>query len=378
MRIKKEKKSARIASKPMKKELEQIKTIPKTLSFHPKLKFKIINKNTPDSFVKEFEIALSKVSDRYFDDLSKDCAIYYSKVCHGDQDKAFLKAMRERTRGNIPMGQRFTPTREQIQQLRSVYLNDFCHYVFDVLSENVATHRMFPIFDFFMTSDDKRIITFKLQKLDEISIDEHQYYQSSYKFQSIFEGKPMFLLYTQHFIDRVTQRLSQGKTNWGGYSRVFEYLCNSCYFEQTKLQDGQKAIIIYNRAYPFGDVFGKVMLDIDKSLSGNPRKYYILGYVPVIENGDYLICKTILFPGMRNTPQYRLIKNGALSPEDKGIYLNSFEGISQAQVFDQSKTLEAYRWVHENGCSLTKHIDEDIFYFEEDECKLTQEELGKV
>ena len=89
----------------------------------------------------------------------------------------------------------------------------------------------------------------------------------------------------------------------------------------------------------------------------NRKKKYLfrLGYSPVYIHEDYVVAKTILYPGMKDTPEYCKFKNSNLNSDKKKILRKLFDKLSYKEL-TKSNDFTLVKWFHDQGIDQVKCV----------------------
>jgi len=179
-----------------------------------------------------------------------------------------------------------------------------------------------------------------------------------------FEGKQWVVGFSFHAIQRICERIQPDYTRYDSAGDVFTFFADCLYYEPVLLRGGQPAFLIY------GDCGDPIFLkhevyvsDIFGEENVNPSKgkcYYRVGYCPVIFEDGFAKALTFLYPGYKKTPEYGLVANAQLSPEEKQSLIKQSTGQDAADVVLNDNNF-AIKWFHKNGLPQVVQMTREVF-----------------
>jgi len=185
-------------------------------------------------------------------------------------------------------------------------------------------------------------------------------YQSPHKPE--VNGKQV--LFTRHAMLQLSDRiLRHWRKNYIALTYVFGFFYECVYFEQITLQNGQEALVIYNACLRAGNLlreFWREMLGVE-TFDDLKDHYYIVGYCPLLLDGDMAIAKTFLTPGYRQTPERTTLRVSGRLATIRDIEMASDDGVNVISAATCDRTKKAIRWFHANGVAQVKRFDHEVF-----------------
>jgi hypothetical protein len=87
---------------------------------------------------------------------------------------------------------------------------------------------------------------------------------------------------------------------------------------------------------------------VEKNLVlGKGKPYFRVGYCPIVFDGEFIIAKTLLFPGYSQTPEYEYIVSSNLSKFDKEL-LQEKSKLQDAKFLFETGDFSTIQWLHTN------------------------------
>jgi hypothetical protein len=167
------------------------------------------------------------------------------------------------------------------------------------------------------------------------------------------DGERRTLAFTTHAMERVCERIAPGwKVNYVDLMEIARFFSCVPSFEMEPLNSDQNVILLYASCGPsFTDLYWihvDHILGRDKVKPDSEPPEYRLGYCPLALDGRYAIAKTLLLPGYRMTPEYRLLSTSVLPRERKTeLFEMTRDHVRDTDRFEE--WLPLVKWFHENG-----------------------------
>jgi hypothetical protein len=165
-------------------------------------------------------------------------------------------------------------------------------------------------------------------------------------------GKAYIVAFSKHAIDATCNRIRPDWMTYAGLGDVFAYLEECIYYEACQLSNHPLAFTFYDicgdpRFGPYQYV--TEVLGADKLDPALGKPYYRVGYCPAdIIDGRFIRARTLLFPGYRQTPEYRILQNSSLSHKEKAR-LGQLAQKSDVGTLADTGDFSALKWFHDNG-----------------------------
>lgn len=160
------------------------------------------------------------------------------------------------------------------------------------------------------------------------------------------DGEQKIVGWTQHAIERVCERYGPRWQTYNGLGEIFAVFDKLQTYERCDLYGDQLGFTFFEECVePF--FTGEYVPEI---LGGSPivKPFFRVGYCPAAIYKDFVVAKTFLFPGYRNTPEYGTILRSTLPwPEKRAM-------IDKATVLDldtlqQTGDFSLIKFFHDNG-----------------------------
>jgi hypothetical protein len=286
-----------------------------------------------------------------------------------DLDHATRKALEQHRSGNFDVFQEY-------QKLDSHPSNILGQLIFDKFINESGGENELRAFDFtinLIPYPSRGLIRITCRSLDE---PFKSHYCSPKRHKIDYEGEQKAVVFGKHTLDRINERLMTARNSYAEKGFAFAIPYNLKYFDLIKIANGQDAIRIWNWCDPkcfLGELFAELLhageirktqdnryfFEVDGSLC-----YYVVGYCPVMvdeAHPDYLICKSLLLPGMEGTPEHtafikskRRISTIERETFNKRVKKLTFESLLKTRDF--SLIRELHSWVPQ-----VKPIREEVY-----------------
>lgn len=124
---------------------------------------------------------------------------------------------------------------------------------------------------------------------------------------AIFQSRACIPAFSKHCIEQITHRVVGSDTYYIDYYLAFQLLNNPPIRESCQLPDGTPALRLFGwcvNRQPFRGIAEACLGDDFRTTH---QYAYLIGYCPVILEGNLAIAKTLLAPGMNKTPERALL-----------------------------------------------------------------------
>jgi hypothetical protein len=190
-------------------------------------------------------------------------------------------------------------------------------------------------------------------------------YQSPYCPKIMLHNQLLEVSFSKHAIQQLANRMaSYWNKCYISQVYVFEFFYECVYFEITKLNNGDRALVIYNSCLRGGGDLRKFMgnlLSIDNEADLS-NYYYKVGYCPIFSDDKFIVAKTFLTPGYWQTPERSLLSEKSIPLKlRRDIELACDDGINLQSVCSCKKTRTAIEWFHNHGIPQAKKINCEVF-----------------
>jgi hypothetical protein len=194
--------------------------------------------------------------------------------------------------------------------------------------------------------------------------DGRAFYASAKQHTATIRGKTRIVAFSPHAIERITERLTIGVHDYHAIGRMFAYMSDCRYFEPVQVPSGTM-LSFYERcdSRSFSGHYARRLLT---TIDPNTKYAMRLGYCPVIEEGAFFLCKTVLFPGQRGTPEYGALQRASFAPGVKERLLAACERLSYNSLLE-TQDFSLIKWFHKhvpqvipfNGPLFDEEVDQD-------------------
>jgi len=222
--------------------------------------------------------------------------------------------------------------------------------VFDELRKQDLFDRFIPYCNLEIIPWGRNLLV-SFDELQKISTSGGTVYLSRYKPTVMIDGNEYRVGFSRHAIERFCERTANEGYTYAGYGDAHALYGQNRYFEPAQIYSRsgyQIGISFFHSAELEGFAQRRICEQIDPDLKAKNISFR-QGYCPCRIEGDIIAANTLLYPGMRGTPEYGLIKNSSLPWSTRKEYLDSFEGVDYTKVVFDEEVVEALRWCHENG-----------------------------
>ena len=162
-------------------------------------------------------------------------------------------------------------------------------------------------------------------------------------------GEAKTVAFTKHAMEQTCARIGMGWQTYAGFGDVFALFDRCLHYERVVLYPDQLAFTYYDvcPANFWREHFAEQILGEDQVLSGH-KYYWRVGYCPAELHEEFVVAKTLLFPGYATTPEYGLIMNSRLGREEKQRMASRMKDMTAQRLIDD-ENLALMKWFHENG-----------------------------
>lgn len=180
--------------------------------------------------------------------------------------------------------------------------------------------------------------------------------------------------FSRHSIERIIDRSIYGIDSYIGYSEVTKLLFDNIYFELIEV-DGKKLVTFYDDGFAWPDEEEcsiNVIDELSKYILGNNYNedescsyYYRVGYMPLGISEKFATGITLLLPGMRGTPEYKLLQKSKIYKNDAGLIAKNLQNTPKLNQLWQSKSNKEFlKFFHENGVKQIVKLDKEPYNFD--------------
>jgi len=174
------------------------------------------------------------------------------------------------------------------------------------------------------------------------------------------DGQRKIVGFSRHAIERICDRALLA------VDPVAVLGCAACvvdacvYFERAALSDGQLAFSFF---FPClrdssNEIFIKAVLG--EAATWNDNYYYRVGYCPAVVEGEFIVAKTLLFPGYQPTPESRLMWKSDVSFDRKKRINQRIQNWGKESEWSKS-ALEHFQFFQEQGIPQVIESEEEFY-----------------
>lgn len=233
--------------------------------------------------------------------------------------------------------------------------------VYELLNVNFQSiHRMAYDIEFDVGQRNPKCLTVIFRALDAPT---SRVFCSPKRYTVEFDGRPLIVAYSDHAIERIGERTVIAPGSYIDRGKTFAFPYRHQYFELVFLPNREPALKIWDYCNPdtfLGSIHAELLgPDIATGKVegfpyfsiGGKLCYYLVGYCPATARADlpeYLVLKTLLLPGMENTPEFdRFVRSRRLDTKArmefcKRVGRASFAGLQKSRDFDLIRLLHEF------------------------------------
>jgi len=221
--------------------------------------------------------------------------------------------------------------------------------IFEKIPKN-KLEKYLPFNDFRFLPKDNKIIV-QCRGLKKIRGSQGNFYYYSYLRPTVEISKTKYIVaFSKHAIQRICERINPVLMNYLALGDIYAYFEENMFFEISRLADGSPAITFWDLCGSKGFWHYKYVQEVlgEKNLIlGKGKPYFRVGYCPIVFDGEFVIAKTLLFPGYSQTPEYEYIINSSLSKFDKEL-LQKKSTLQDAKSLFETGDFSTIQWLHTN------------------------------
>lgn len=183
-----------------------------------------------------------------------------------------------------------------------------------------------------------------------------------------FGGQRKVVSFSRHAIERICERLAPDWLTYPSLAQVHAYFASCVNFEPLVLPGGQTTITFFQACdlmvSGLYETYVRQILGEENRDRSQGEVYYRVGYCPVVIEGEFAKAKTFLYPGYKATPEYNLLRNARLPPEEKALLEELVRTQDPARV-PAGDEARAIKWFHQNGIPQVIQTKRPMFQYEE-------------
>jgi len=180
------------------------------------------------------------------------------------------------------------------------------------------------------------------------------------------DGKEWIVAFTRHAIERICDRCTANWKTYAGAGDAFAFISNCSQFYSCKSSHFNKEqdYITFFDMCSEGFTSHQYLTEVLNDYEPDKNYFYRVGYCPVGFSGKFVSAITMLTPGMRGTPEHKLLENSNLSNKKKNRFRDLVDISMNKLEFRNSKDhFEAVKWFHTNGIPQVIQLDESPYLY---------------
>ncbi|NQU21803.1 MAG: hypothetical protein HQ567_11020 [Candidatus Nealsonbacteria bacterium] len=174
------------------------------------------------------------------------------------------------------------------------------------------------------------------------------------------DGQRKVVGFSRHAIEKTCKRIVPTWQTYGGLGDAFALFEQCIYFERCDLHDGQLAFTFFDQCAKgfFSEQYvHEVLGGWDKD---EGHYYYRVGYCPAEIVDDFVVAKTLLFPGYTNTPEFRTVLQSRLPDWRKQNLIVRVQGLDVSEI-RETGDFSLIKGFHDDGVPQVIHSDRPFF-----------------
>lgn len=177
------------------------------------------------------------------------------------------------------------------------------------------------------------------------------------------DGQNKIVGFSKHAIKQICERLTYeaGVDVYSWAHDVFSFFEQCTYFEPVTLPNGQLGFTFYAEC-------GKGCFNwryVEEVWAGDIEDdynyYFRMGYCPAEVDGDFVVAKTLLYPGYSNTPERQLIHNHHFPTREEKYKMIELARSSNRETLKQTDDFTLFHFFHLHGVPQVK-ATEEVYY----------------
>ena len=174
------------------------------------------------------------------------------------------------------------------------------------------------------------------------------------------DRKNRIVSFSRHALERIHERTVYNWKTYSGSGDAFAFINNCIYYENCIESQSDQYLVIYNRCTE-GFVSYNFLENVIEDFDFNKQYYYRVGYCPIVLDGKFVKAKTFLVPGMRGTPERKLLQSLPIA-QQISIEAQIESQLSFHSLVD-SGNWTLIKWFHEQGVPQVKSFNQAIFRY---------------
>jgi hypothetical protein len=172
-------------------------------------------------------------------------------------------------------------------------------------------------------------------------------YASSHPQSVRVRGRSRRVAWSPHALQRLGERTVWSPSAYAALGDIFAFVQHGQYFESAVLHPDQAAFAFF-AVCTAGHFSAEYAYQILPTVTPHTQYAYRVGYCPVVEEGDFVVAKTVLVPGYVGTPEYGVVRQASL---DRGVKERMLARCEQhsSQRLGATQDFSLLRWFHTHG-----------------------------
>jgi len=185
-------------------------------------------------------------------------------------------------------------------------------------------------------------------------------YHSRHRPTLVIDGQPKVIGFTRHAIENTCKRIVPTWRTYRGLGDAFALFDECVHFERCDLHNGQMAFTFVDNCAK-GFFSERYVYEVLGSWDKDEGHYYYrVGYCPAEIVDEFVVAKTLLFPGYVNTPEYGAILHSRL-PDWKKKNLIERLKVQDVSEIRETGDFSLVKLFHDHGAPQVIHSNESFF-----------------
>lgn len=233
---------------------------------------------------------------------------------------------------------------------------------FKELSKLIDIEKYIPLYD--CSLHPQTDFHVKFSALESYKTQHGTGYYSPKKPTVLIDNEELIVSFSKHAMERIAERCVSNWLSYGGSGDLFSFLTHCTYYEFAEIDhngEKQPAITFYNDCQP-NFVSERYLEKLSITRTECMHYYYRIGYCPVAFHEGFVRAITLLTPGMRGTPEEKLIKD---IPDFKrrNELQQSVQAMTSLKRLIDTDNFEAVKFFHEHGIMQVMETRKKIYKY---------------
>jgi len=236
--------------------------------------------------------------------------------------------------------------------------------IFELLRRAGQYERWIPYHDIEVLPNLRRFVV-RFSSLLSARTPGGRRYFPSHKPKVTVRGKDYTACFSRHAIERLCERAVGDWRDYAGAGDAYALIAKTKWFEPTHVDYRgriQYAFAVYQACFK-GFVSGWYTEEVLGVETENDRFLYLAGYCPIAIFDSLAGATTMLSPGMRGTPEAKLLTASDLPRAEKERIRKSGETAASFSKLVETRDFSAIKWFHDNGIPQVIEVNETRFKY---------------